>query len=52
MRAAGEVAASVYCFPSTWGEAVWLVRHAPRYARRAAEVLASALADLDVDPQV
>jgi len=44
--------ASALLDPRTWGDAIWLVRNAPRYARRAAEVLASALADLDVDPQV
>jgi nucleoside phosphorylase len=37
--------------PSCWGEAVWLARHAPPYARRAAAVLASAL-QRDVDPEV
>ena len=38
--------------PRRWGEALWLVRHAPAYARRAAEVLASALADREVDAEV
>jgi Phosphorylase superfamily len=38
--------------PMCWGEAFWLARHAPRYARRAAEVLASALAERNVDAEV
>ena len=38
--------------PRCWGQAVWLARHAPAYARRAAEVLASALRDVDVDAEV
>jgi hypothetical protein len=37
--------------PSCWGEAVWLVRHAPFCARRAAGVLASAL-QRDVDAEI
>ncbi len=38
--------------PRLWGEARWIARHAPVYARRAAMVLASALADGDVDTEV
>jgi len=38
--------------PRCWSEAMWLMRHAPLYARRAAMVLASALAEGDVDPEI
>jgi len=38
--------------PRLWSQAMWLLRAAPAFARRAATVLASALADLDVDSQV
>jgi hypothetical protein len=36
----------VFARPSAWGEALWLCREAPRCARRAAAVLAVALAQM------
>jgi hypothetical protein len=38
--------------PRCWRDALWLARHAPRFARRAARVLASALAEGNVDAEV
>jgi hypothetical protein len=38
--------------PRLWSQALWLARHAPAYARRAATVVGSALADRDVETEI